>query len=207
MRSGVARAFASVPVLEPDDVVEVRRRDLEDRRVLEGGDAMHRPGAEVEARPRDHDLLVERLLAGVAELEPRAAALEVPALVLLTVELEREGLALLHEQDLPDVGVRVRPDQLPPPRLLDPTGLERNPVEGAVVRRVEAHASCRCGRHSACASMNSAARRRSFGVFTVSQTPSWRCACSLRSLASCGKVDCSWSPFSGSRASASSPST
>src|SRR5881394_2918321 len=206
-RSGVAGAFASVPVLEPGDVVEVRRRDLEDGRVLERGDAVHRPGPKVEARPGGDDLLVKRLLADVAELEPRAAALDVPALVLLPVELERERLALAHEQDLPHVRVGVRPDQLPAPRLLDLPRLECEPVEGAVVRRVEHHASCRCGRHSGCASMNSAARRRSFGVFTVSQTPSWRCACSLRSPASCGNVDCSWSPFSGRSASASSPRT
>src|SRR6185503_17668128 len=119
-RSGVARAFASVAVLEPHDVVELRRRDLEDRRVLESRDPVHRPGAKAEARSGSDDLLVERLLAGIAELEPRAAALHVPALVLLAVELERERLALPHEQDLPDVGLGVRPDQLPAPRLLDP---------------------------------------------------------------------------------------
>src|SRR6478609_647264 len=206
-RSGVAGAFASVAILESDDVVEVRRRDLEDRRVLEGSDPVHRPRAEVEARPGGDDLLVERLLAWVAELEPRAAALDVPALVLLPVELKRERLALADEQDFPDVRIGVRPDQLPAPRLLDPARLENEPVEGAVVRRIEHYASWRCGRHSRCASRNSAARRRSFGVFTVSQTPSWRCACSLRSPASCGKVDCSWSPFSGRSASASSPRT
>ena len=70
---------------------------------------------------------------------------DVPALVLLPVELQRERLALPHEQHLPDVGVGVRPDQLPAPRLLDPPRLERETVEGAVVRRVEAHASCLCG--------------------------------------------------------------
>src|SRR5215472_6281549 len=122
-RSGVAAAFASVAVLEADDVVELRRRDLEDRRVLERGDPVHRSGAEVEARARGDDLLVERLLAGVAELEPRAAALDVPALVFLPVELERERLARPHEEDLPDVGVCVRPDQLPAPRLVDLPGV------------------------------------------------------------------------------------
>src|SRR5215472_14753206 len=77
-RSGVAGAFASVAVLEPDDVVELGRRHLEDRRVLERGDAVHRSGAEVEASPGGDDLLVERLLTGLAELEPRTAALDVP---------------------------------------------------------------------------------------------------------------------------------
>src|SRR5436190_1680352 len=140
-RSGVAGAFASVPVLEPDDVVEVRRRDLEDRRVLERRDPVHRSGLEAEARPgRDH-LLVQRLLAGLAELELRAIALHVPALVLRPVELERECLRGPHEQDFADVRVGVRPDELPAPRLLDPPRLEGETVEGAVVRRVEHQAS------------------------------------------------------------------
>src|SRR5262249_25142933 len=135
------------------------------------------------------------------------AALEVPALVLLPVELERERLARPHEEDLSNVRVGMRPDQLPAPGLLDPPAFEGEAVEGAVVRRVQHHASCLCGPQSGCSSMNSAARRRSFGVFTVSQTPARRCACSLRSCASCGNVDCSWSPFSGRSASASSPRT
>src|SRR5262249_1491747 len=49
MRSGAAGAFASISILEPDDVVELRRRDLEDRRVLERGDAVDGAGAVPEA--------------------------------------------------------------------------------------------------------------------------------------------------------------
>src|SRR5438132_1245926 len=79
-RSGTTRALASIAILEPDDVVEMRRRDLEDRRVLERGDAVHGAGPEAEGRARRDDLLVERFLAGVAELEPRATVLDVPAL-------------------------------------------------------------------------------------------------------------------------------
>src|SRR6478609_4297877 len=147
-RSGGAGAFASIPVLQPDDVVEMRGRDLEDRRVLDRGDPVHRAGAEVEAGAGCDDLLVERLLAGVAELEAGAATLDVPALVLLPVELQGERLARPHEQDLAYVLVRVGPDQLRAPWLLDPPRLEREPVERAVVRRVEHHATCRCGRQS-----------------------------------------------------------
>ena len=44
VRSGYVALGAAVAVVEPDDVVEVRRRDLEDRRVLERGDAMHGAG-------------------------------------------------------------------------------------------------------------------------------------------------------------------
>src|SRR5436309_15909185 len=95
------------------------RGDLENGRVLERCDAVARAGPEAEARAAGDDLLVERFLPRVAELELCAAALDLPALVLLAVELEREGLAGAHEEDLPDVRVGVRPDQLPAPRLLD----------------------------------------------------------------------------------------
>ena len=39
------RALAAVGVLEPDDVVEVRRRDLQDRRVLQGRHTVYTAGA------------------------------------------------------------------------------------------------------------------------------------------------------------------
>src|SRR5262245_35221589 len=113
----------------------MRCRNLEDRRVLERGHAVNGAGPEAEARPGGDDLLVERLLAHLAELDPRAAALEVPALVLLPVELERERLARPHEEDLSNVRVGMRPDQLPAPGLLDPPAFEGEAVEGAVVRR------------------------------------------------------------------------
>src|SRR5829696_1863543 len=41
-------AGAAVVVLEADDVLQVRRGDLEDRRVVDRGDAVHRPGGVVE---------------------------------------------------------------------------------------------------------------------------------------------------------------
>src|SRR5262249_21932355 len=129
IRSGPAGAFASIAVLETHDVVEMGRRHLEDRRVLEGGDTVHRAGQEAERCSGGHDFLVERLLAALAELDPRAAALDIPALVLFPVELERERLACPHEQDLPDVGVGMSPDQLPAPRLLDAARLEGEPVQ------------------------------------------------------------------------------
>src|SRR5438874_3295580 len=112
------------------------RRDLEDRRVLQRGDAMDGSGPEAEARAGGDDLLVERLLARLAKLHARAAALDVPALVFLPVKLERERLARPHEEHLPYVRVGVSPDQLPAPGLLDPPRLEGEAVEGAVVRTV-----------------------------------------------------------------------
>ena len=67
------------------------------------------PGRKWKQAPgRDH-LGVEDALPGVAELELRPAALDVPALVLLVVELEAERLAGADEEDLPDVRVGVAP--------------------------------------------------------------------------------------------------
>ena len=51
-RLGGRGAGAAVRVLEPHDVVELRRRDLEDRRVLERGHAVHRAGPVVEGGAR-----------------------------------------------------------------------------------------------------------------------------------------------------------
>src|SRR5882757_4134239 len=80
--SRFARALAAIAVLEADDVVELRRRDLDDRRVLERRDPVHGPRGEMEGRPcRDH-LGVEGPLPHVAELELRPARLDVPGLVL-----------------------------------------------------------------------------------------------------------------------------
>src|SRR5207248_9727900 len=108
------------------------------------------------------------------------------------------------EEDLADVVVGDGPDQLVAPRLLDAARLERPAVEPFEIRRVDTHATRRRGRQSGCAAMNSSARRRSFGVFTVSQTPSCRWPRSFPSFASSGNVLCSWSPRSGRRAIASS---
>src|SRR5215210_7098213 len=100
---GPAGACASVGVLEPDDVIELRGRDLQDRRVLDGRDAMDgaRPEAEADSG-RDH-LLLQEGVSGGAQLELRPPVVDEPRLVLLPVELEAERLPGLHEQDLADV--------------------------------------------------------------------------------------------------------
>ena len=59
---------AAVPVLEPDDVGQVVRRDLDDEGVLERGDAVHRPRTEAE-RVSLHDLEGLELAADLTELE------------------------------------------------------------------------------------------------------------------------------------------
>src|SRR2546427_8448069 len=147
-RSGGRGAFAPVGVLEPHDVVGVRRRDLEDRRVLERRDAVDGTGRVVEAVPGPDQPGVEGTLSRGAELELRPAALYVPALLLLAVELEAERVAGADEEGLAEIRIRVGPDQLPPPGLLDLARLDRPGVQAPEVRRVDAHATRRLGRHS-----------------------------------------------------------
>src|SRR5439155_19734450 len=66
-----------------------------------------------------------------------AAALDVPALVLDAVELEAERVTGRDEEQLPDVRVGLRPDQLPAPGLLDPPRLDGPAIETLDVRRGE----------------------------------------------------------------------
>ena len=65
--SGRRRSFAPVPVLEPDDVVEVRRRDLDDERVLDRGHAVHG------ARAVAEDVVGRRSRSSRGRLRPRPA--------------------------------------------------------------------------------------------------------------------------------------
>src|SRR5436190_21337576 len=98
--SGVGRAGASVRVLEPDDVVEVRRRDLEDVRVLERRHAMHGAGRVAERGSGADDLLLQEGVADGAELELHAPRLDQPRLVLDAVELEAERVPGVDVQEL-----------------------------------------------------------------------------------------------------------
>src|SRR5688500_13371639 len=137
------RPLASVQILEPDDVVELRRRDLDDRRVLDRGDPVHRAGPIPERRTRPDHLLVQDGVSDGAELELRPAGLDQPRLVLLAVDLEAEGAPGLDEQHLPAVVVRLRPDQLVAPRLLDLAHVEAPALERVDVGRVEVgHENC-----------------------------------------------------------------
>src|SRR5579884_482374 len=192
-------AGAAVVVFEPNDVVDLGRRDLEDGRVLERGHPVDGAGAEAEGSPRADDLLVLHRVTGARELDLGPPRLDEPGLVLLAVELQRERVTGADEEHLAAVVVAQRPDQLVDPRLLDPPRLEAPLVERVDVRRVQlaahvgrsSHAS-----HSGCAATCSLAMRSSFAVLTVSQRPSWRYACRRRSRTSSGNVVVSWSPTS-----------
>src|SRR4029079_9828558 len=117
-RASLVRAGlgAAVEVVEPHDVFELRRRDLDDSRVLERGHAVHRPGREMEGRAGADDLHVQHPLAGSPQLELRTALEHVPRLVLLLVELQAERLAAADEEDLAGVLGRRAPDTLGAPR-------------------------------------------------------------------------------------------
>ena len=112
------RALAPVPVLEPHDVVQVRRRDLDDERVLDRRHAVHGARAEAE-RVAGRDLERLELAPDLAELEPRAPLLHEPRLVLDLVVLQAQRLAGADEEELADVVLGLGPDELPAPWLVD----------------------------------------------------------------------------------------
>src|SRR5438876_10208171 len=171
-----AGSIAPVPILEPDDVVELRRRDLDDRRVFERLHAVDGSGRDPEGRSGADDLHAWKLFPGLGHLELGTAGVDTPGLVLLPMELEAEGLARLDEEQLAAIVVGQRPDQLVAPRLVDLDRLHGERLELAEVRKTGAiaHAFAAAASQSGLARRCSTALRRSFGVLTVSQTPSWR---------------------------------
>src|SRR5262245_52847362 len=168
---------ATVTILEADDVLEMRCRDLEDRRVLQSLDPVDRARLDPERRARADHLRVRRLVARRAHLDLRAARLHEPRLVLLAVELEAQRLAGLHEEQLAAVVVGERPDQFVAPGLLDLRRLDCELLQPTEIGRgqVLAHAfAAAAWSQPGLARTCSSATRRSLGVFTVSQTPSCR---------------------------------
>src|SRR5215207_4657547 len=108
------RGGGSLPpvcVLEPDDVVDLRRRDLEDRRVLECPDAVYGARGDPEGGARRHHLSRGRLLPRSSHLDLCSPLEHVPRLVLLPVELHRESLSGADEEQLAAVVIGERPDQ------------------------------------------------------------------------------------------------
>src|SRR3954449_10083865 len=83
---GLAGPLAAVVVLEPDDVVQLRRRHLENPRVVDRLQAVHGAGREMERLPGPDHLFLEDPLPRLAELDARAPLEHVPRLVLLVVE-------------------------------------------------------------------------------------------------------------------------
>src|SRR6266545_7464350 len=118
-RSGGAGALATVVVLETNDVVQLRRRDLHQLDLLvQRLEPVNDPGGDtaVLARPQVHGS--HRRLVG-ADVEPEPTAQDEERLVLDAMGLEGQALARLDRDDLPHVAVGLRPDALPAPGLVD----------------------------------------------------------------------------------------
>src|SRR5439155_9008790 len=71
-RSGFARPLSAVQILEPDDVVQLRGRDLQDPGVLERAEPVNGAGPEAERLSRTDHLLLEQALPCLPEHELRA---------------------------------------------------------------------------------------------------------------------------------------
>src|SRR5712691_1398466 len=115
---GRSRAGAPVAVLEPHDVVDLRRRDLEDFRVLDRRDAVARSRGQVHRIALAHAHLLELSVQPTHLDVDRTLAHEQP-LVLALVILKRQRLSLVDMDDLAQVAVGDGPADLVAPGLLD----------------------------------------------------------------------------------------
>ena len=164
------------------------------------------------AAPGVDHLSRRRLLPRSRHLDLCSPLEHVPRLVLLPVELHRESLAGVDDEQLAAVVIGERPDQLVAPRLVDAPGLEGPAVEQRQVRRQASLDTRRSshsipGNRSGCDSTNSCAIAGPWGCSRSARGPRGASAPRRPSAASSGKVVVSWSPRSGSRAIASSSST
>src|SRR5436190_22133327 len=114
----------------------VRRRRLENDRVVERAPAVDGAGPDPERGACAHDFGLGRRTAVLADLDLDPALVHVDRLVLLVVELEAELLARADEEKLPTVVVALSPNGLVPPRLLDPARLEGEGVDPSCARRL-----------------------------------------------------------------------
>src|SRR5262245_14268194 len=123
-RLGSRRSGPAVAIFEPHDVVELYGRDLDQGRVVHAREPVPGQRRDVMRLAGLHDPLDHRRalpfcegLAGLADLQPQLARLNVDRLVLLLVVLQRQGLARADEEHLARVTVGPGPEQLVPPRL------------------------------------------------------------------------------------------
>ena len=132
--AGRASAFAAVAVVEPDDVVELGRRDLEHERVLERGEAVNSAGRKRNAARLD-------LASSRARLRlPSSSERDLPARATTRPSPRGTGGSATRrtdEEELADVVVRLRPDELPSPRLLDLPWVRLETACAAVTRTAE----------------------------------------------------------------------
>src|SRR5882724_8285514 len=124
---------SAVAVLEPDQVVELRRGCLEHVAVHDRLDMVDEPSRDVHRLAFLEDAR-DQLGAG-AGAENELAPEHVHRLVLQVVVLQTQDVTRLHVQDLAHVAIRARPDELVAPRFLDTVrhiGHSNPPKRGAV---------------------------------------------------------------------------
>src|SRR5882762_8254653 len=109
-----------VAVFEPDHVVDLGGRSLEQVGRHHRLELVDHLGSDVECRSLRHRPLDQ----GIALLDSQddLAREHVDRFILLIVVLERQHVSGLDVQDLADIAISPRPDQLVPPRLFDPIG-------------------------------------------------------------------------------------
>src|SRR6476661_840948 len=109
---------STVAVLEPDEVVELRRGCFEHVAVDHRFDLVDELGRDVDRLPCLERTRLE--LGTGTRAQDELAPEHVHGFVLEVVVLQAQDVTGLHVQNLADVAVRPRPDQLEPPRLVHP---------------------------------------------------------------------------------------
>src|SRR2546426_6841304 len=107
----------AVAVFEPHDVVDLGGGSLEQVGRGHGLELMDQLRLDVERRPLGHGPLDERIAP--LDAEDDLAREHIDRFVLLVVVLQRQDVSRLDVQDLADVAVGPRPDQLVAPGLFD----------------------------------------------------------------------------------------
>ncbi len=115
-------ALAPVVVLEAHDVVELRRRHLDHVGVLERDHAVTEQRRHVERLARLEDRRLRRLALAIMHKLHFAVQYH-DRFVFLVMVLQRQRMAFLDMQDLADVAIGDRPNQLVSPGLVDDFGL------------------------------------------------------------------------------------
>src|SRR5467141_1910802 len=109
-----------VAVFEAHDVVDLGGGSLEQVGRGHGLELMDQLRLDVERRPLRHGPLDQRI--ALLDAEDDLAREHVDRFVLLVVVLQRQDVSRLDVQDLADIAVGPRPDQLVAPRLVDAIG-------------------------------------------------------------------------------------
>ena len=148
---GARRALAAEVVLQPLDVVELGRRDLDQldaaRRASKRWIAAGRRRARASPGPSSQRRTVAVV---VLEVQPQPAATgRRSTLLLALVALERQPPARLDHDDLAAVAVGQRPDQLVAPRLVDAAAARRPSVDRSRPRTSRSPATTSSSRSSA----------------------------------------------------------